>query len=368
MPETKILEISSDQQAWMLQELRRCRYGYFLALHILLLYVRGKNPTEIADFLLCARSSVYRAIEDWQSGKLGDQWWPEEPTVESEQTEPLNLFQRKLLWVIKQSPRAFGWCRTRWSCAALALTIAARIGLQVSRETIRCELRAAGYVWKRAKLKAKDDDPQRARRLAKIRAVIEQLRPSDAFFWCDELDIHLLAKIGYQWMIKGTQIEIPTPGQNQKQYLAAALDYRTGRIQYVIGKKKDNALFRQLLQTLEKICGSKIKRIFLVLDNYRIHKAKAVGRWLEQHPRFCFLWLPSYCPKANPIERAFGDVHDKCTRNHMRQLLRWLIWDVKQHFEKNGPWKYKIPELYYEFEVEVELTKLDQDGDLELAA
>jgi hypothetical protein len=52
----------------------------------------------------------------------------------------------------------------------------------------------------------------------------------------------------------------------------------------------------------------------------------------------------------------------------MRQLLRWLIWDVKQHFEKNGPWKYKIPELYYEFAVEVELTKIDQDGDLELAA
>src|SRR5262249_51461329 len=89
MLETKILEISSDQQAWMLQELRRCRYGYFLALHILLLYVRGKKPTEIADFLLCARLSVYRAIEVWQMGKLGDQWWPQELPVVSEHTEPL---------------------------------------------------------------------------------------------------------------------------------------------------------------------------------------------------------------------------------------------------------------------------------------
>src|SRR5262245_38031869 len=97
MPETKILEISSDQHAWMLQELRRCRYGYFLALHILLLYVRGKNPTEIADFLLCARSSVCRAIEDWQSGKLGDQWWPQEPPVESEQTEPLGSIPAETL-------------------------------------------------------------------------------------------------------------------------------------------------------------------------------------------------------------------------------------------------------------------------------
>jgi hypothetical protein len=368
MPEPKILEISSEQQAWMLQELRRCRYGYFLSLQILLLYARGKNPTEIAEFMLCGRSSVYRAIDDWKSGKLITQWWPDELAAEDAPQRALNRFQRKLLQIIKQPPRLFGWCRTRWSCAALALTIATQTGLQVSRETIRCELRAAGYVWKRAKLKAKDDDPQRARRLARIRAAIEQLRPSDAFFWCDELDIHLLAKVGYQWMLQGTQTEIPTPGKNQKQYLAAALDHRTGQIYYVIGKRKDNALFRQLLASLEKICGPKVKRIFLVLDNYRIHKAKVVGRWLAQHPRFHFLWLPSYCPQANPIERAFGDVHDKCTRNHTRQLLRWVIWDVKQHFVKNGPWNYKVPDIYYEPEVELELTKLYQDGDLALAA
>jgi hypothetical protein len=56
------------------------------------------------------------------------------------------------------------------------------------------------------------------------------LRRDEAFFWVDELDIHLLAKVGYQWMLKGTQVEIPTPGQNRKQYLAGALDLRTGEI------------------------------------------------------------------------------------------------------------------------------------------
>ena len=137
---------------------------------------------------------------------------------------------------------------------------------------------------------------------------------------------------------------------------------------YVIGTRKDNALFRQLLELLEKSCKPKTRRIFLVLDNYKIHKAKAVERWLEQHPRFHVLWLPSYCPQANPIERAFGDVHDKCTRNHTRKWLRWLIWDVKQHFVKNGPWKYKVPDIYYEPEVEAELAKLCNNNQLQLAA
>ena len=50
--------------------------------------------------------------------------------------------------------------------------------------------------------------------------------------------------------------------------------------------------------------------------------------WLKQHPRIELVYLPTYCPKANPIERAFGDVHDKCTRNHQRKRLRDLVADV----------------------------------------
>jgi hypothetical protein len=50
-------EISPEQQGWMLDELRRCRYGYLLALQILLLIAKGKTPTAIADFLCCSRST-----------------------------------------------------------------------------------------------------------------------------------------------------------------------------------------------------------------------------------------------------------------------------------------------------------------------
>lgn len=366
MPDITIIEIPEEQQQWMLRELRRCRYGHLLALHILLLLVRGKTPTEIADFLLCSRASVYRAKAAWTDSTLHQQWWPTEPAAD--QVLPVNQFQRTLLWLIKQPPRLFGWCRTRWSCAALALTISARTKVNWSRETVRQELRAQGYVWKRAKLKAKNDDPQRAWRLAKIRTVIENLRADEAFFWCDELDLNLLAKVGYQWMPAGTQLEVATPGQNKKQYLAGALDYRTGEIVYVIGPRKTNLLFRQLLTELTGRCGPRIKRIYVVADNYKIHKAKAVEQWLAAHPRVEILWLPSYCPQANPIERAFGDIHDKCTRNHTRKVLHWLIWDVKQHLLKNGPWKYKVPSIYYEAEVEAELTKSGFASSLKLAA
>jgi hypothetical protein len=46
----------------MLAALRRARYGYLLALHILLLCAAGCPPTEIAAVLFCSRSSVYRTV------------------------------------------------------------------------------------------------------------------------------------------------------------------------------------------------------------------------------------------------------------------------------------------------------------------
>ena len=50
------------------------------------------------------------------------------------------------------------------------------------------------------------------------------------------------------------------------------------------------------------------QRVYVVVDNYKIHKAKAVEAWLAKRPRVTLLFLPTSCPHANPIERAFGDV------------------------------------------------------------
>ena len=52
---------------------------------------------------------------------------------------------------------------------------------------------------------AKDDDPHRGEKLARIRVAFEQLRAGVALFFADELDISLLPKVGYQWMPKGNK-------------------------------------------------------------------------------------------------------------------------------------------------------------------
>ena len=107
-------------------------------------------------------------------------------------------------------------------------------------------------VWKRAKLRAKDDDPQRVEKLARIRDAFEQLRAGVALFFADELDISLLPKVGAQWMPKGEQGEVMTPGTNEKRYLAGAPELTTGTITQCVWYRKQTGLFLDLLETLDR--------------------------------------------------------------------------------------------------------------------
>jgi hypothetical protein len=86
----------------------------------------------------------------------------------------------------------------------------------------RC-LHALGWVWKRAQLVAKDSDPERASKLARIGHIYEHLGPREALLFVDELDLDLLPKVGAPWMPRATPVEVMTPGKNEHRYLAGAL-------------------------------------------------------------------------------------------------------------------------------------------------
>jgi len=86
---------------------------------------------------------------------------------------------RSLGGFFKAPSRAYGWCRTHWSCATVAAQLAAK----------------HRWVWKRAKLNAKDTDPQRVKRLARIKCHFEYLGGRDVMVFANELDIHLLPKV-----------------------------------------------------------------------------------------------------------------------------------------------------------------------------
>jgi len=165
VPGSTILDIPPPEQDWMRAEVRRARHGSLLALPILLLCAAGRTPTEIATFLFCSRSSVYRIVHAYQAQRL-DLWDDPAPAKAAWLSPSL---RRSVIALLRKVPSAYGWCRTRWSCATLAAQLTLQRGVVVSASTMRRWLHTLGWVWKRAQLVARDDDPQRIEKLARIR-------------------------------------------------------------------------------------------------------------------------------------------------------------------------------------------------------
>jgi Winged helix-turn helix len=193
---------------------------------------------------------VYRAAHDCQNGSLN--------TAKAEVTGvawPRCLspaLRQGLFTLLKKAPSAYGWCRTRWSCARLALPLPAQRGIRLSAETVRGGLPAMGWVWKRAQLVAQDSDPERAAKWARIRRVSERLGRREALLFADELDLHLRPKVGAPWMPRATPVELMTPGKNERRYRAGALDLRTGQVHHGLWFRKRTGLFLDLLNRLDQ--------------------------------------------------------------------------------------------------------------------
>jgi hypothetical protein len=105
MPKCTLVAIPEEEQAQMLAVLRRARYGYLLALHILLLCAAKRTPTDIAAVLFCSRSSVYRTVQAYRTGALG--WEHNEqgqllPPVRT--TVLLPTFRRSLVALLRAHP------------------------------------------------------------------------------------------------------------------------------------------------------------------------------------------------------------------------------------------------------------------------
>ena len=170
---------------------------------------------------------------------------------------------------------------------------------------------------------------KRNRRLREIRRLLETLAADEVAVYEDEVDIHLNPKIGLDWMNRGQQKQVVTPGQNEKRYLAGAMNATTGLLTVVEGQRKNSWLFITLLDALVEDYPD-ARRIHVILDNYRIHDSKITQLALGRHGgRIVLHFLPPYCPNENRIERLWQDLHAQVTRNHNCPTMKDLMHNVR---------------------------------------
>ena len=306
----------------------RCRCKVVLGL------VQGNQPVKIAQTGLASQSQVYRVIQRFREERLVGLVDRREDNGDS----PITWhYETMLCEVVAGCPQNYGHRRPTWTQELLIKVLKKLTAIRISVSTMSRLLKRLGIRLGRPKpiVGCPWSKARKTRRLNQIRGLIATAGQGDVIVYEDEVDIHLNPKIGPDWMLPSTQKAVMTPGKNQKRYLAGALNAKTGRLSWVKGERKTSNLFLALLWHLLQEVYQTAKRIYVILDNYRIHSSRQVELAMaNMGGRIQLVFLPPYCPDDNRIERTWRDLHANVTRNHRCPTMGQLMGEVRRYLRR----------------------------------
>lgn len=301
---------------------------------ILLQVSKGRPVRQVAENVHVAVSTVYRVVARFMA------WgWPAlaDRREDNGRSRIDEMYVLELRKAVAGCPQDYGWARPTWTQELLRKVLEDRTGVRTGQATMSRLLKQIGARLGRPRpvLRCPWKKARKTRQLRRIDALVGRLAKNEVAVYADEVDIHLNPKIGFDWMLRGQQKEVVTPGKNEKRYLAGAKDVRTGRIQWVSGTRKTSSLFIELLKELLRAYAS-AKVIHVILDNYIIHKSRQTLLALGGMPRIRLHFLPPYCPAFNPIERVWLDLHAEVTRNHRCETMQELMTQVAHYLRQRN--------------------------------
>jgi transposase len=321
----------------LLQSLRRCRQAPVRLRYLVIINALNQRPVaDIAAVLGLHNTTIYRIAARFRAyGEVG--LW--DGRVDNGALKLDDRYLQRLYRVVRGTPPQYGWRRPTWTRELLVQTMAQLTGVRIHVATMSRAL---------ALIKARRGRPRptvgcpwskaaKTRRLHALGQLLATLPRRERAFYEDEVDVHLNPKIGLDWMVQGQQKEVATPGQNQKRYLAGALDVRTGVLIWVEGERKTSCLFLDLLDRLRHQYPE-APRLHLILDNFKIHKSDVVNAALRGYlgGKVQLHFLPPYCPEENRIERVWQDLHANVTRNHRCKDMETLMAEVRYYLTRRN--------------------------------
>jgi transposase len=120
-------------------------------------------------------------------------------------------------------------------------------------------------------------------------------------------------------------------GNNQQWRTIGALNAVTGQVTYldgyIVGRQQVIEFYTQLDRTYPAVA-----LIYVIQDNWNIHTHPDVMTALARYPRIKPVWLPTYAPWLNPIEKLWRWVRQDILKMH-RWVEDWpLVKQRVRHF------------------------------------
>jgi transposase len=255
--------------------------------------VAGVHPTTIKTWLARARREGVGSLEEKRRGRplgslrklqMTDEMWLREQIIGS------NPQQMKLPFAL-------------WSRPAIKALIRERFGIQMQDRLVGKYLKRWGFTPQRPLKRALEQRPEEVARWLEqtYPALKARARTENAvIYWGDETAVKEDAHWVRGYAPKGQTPVLSIRARWQTLSMVSAISPR-GEVSFQIVEGSLNA--ERFIDFLAHLVQGAKQKIFLVVDNLRVHHARLVKEWLaDKEATIELVFLPPYNPEANPDE------------------------------------------------------------------
>lgn len=224
-----------------------------------------------------------------------------------------------------------------WTRDAVKLLIKQIFDIKMPIRTVGEYLKRWGFTPQKPIKRAYEQSSQAVQQWLKADypLIAKQAKKENAeIYWGDETGIQNGVNLVRGFAPKGEKPIIRLVAKKSQVSMISAIT-NEGKIRFMM--YQSSMTTDLLIKFMARLIKDTGRRVFLVLDNLRVHHSKIVKQWLEDHKeQIKVFYLPSYSPDLNPDEYLNGNlktvVHSgEPIRNHKdletktRSFMKMLI-------------------------------------------
>lgn len=269
---------------------------------------QGFTYQETAKLLMLDDTTVRSYHRQYEQGGLKslikDNYVGKQPTLTVKQEQFLKLHLRT---------------RTYLSTKEIVVYVADRFGIAFTVSGMTKLLHRIGFSYKKPKVvPGKADAIKQEEFLKQYRKLQSQKESDDHIYFVDGCHPHHNPIPAYGWIEKGHDKHLKTNTGRQRLNLNGALNSQDITDVEILSEPTLNA--DAMIRLCERLLAKHtVGIIYLILDNAKYYRAKKVQTFVNDHPRIQLMFLPSYSPNLNLIERLWRFFQEKILYNRYYQ-------------------------------------------------
>lgn len=205
--------------------------------------------------------------------------------------------------IVSKAPNQLKMAGFLWTLAKISQYIWDTYRKMVSLRSLSNYMKRWGLTCQRPSKRAWGQDIARIERFKKEEypAIAKRAKAENAqIYWGDETGVSNRENYERGFAEKGKTPVLPMETKYERVNMISAITNQ-GHTRFMVYEEKMNQ--RLLLDFLRRLVAESDRKVFLILDNLRVHHGKIVASWLEHHKdEIEVFFLPPYAPESNPDE------------------------------------------------------------------